>query len=626
MQHFPLNNEMVFVLVEAAGGVYNSEHIRTICQVANTDSAFLKVTEDNRIGFMLKPENIDLAKTSLAKAGLLLRGYRTPGVLAPKACLGELCPQKEQDALTDAIELGQSLQKTFGERPYVAIGVNGCSQTCLGSSIDDVHIVGETSGYKIAIGGKASEMPQNVQFLAENISKEKLAPVVEAVLNTYFENQQEGERLYDVVERIGMSPFNDAISGLLESDLSLAGELTVDDASDTAEPTLDMDVTSDFGESVAGSDDSLNLGDDLSLAADETLTLDETPLSEDSMASSDELSFDDNAMSFDSSTADDSLAIDDSASSSSDELSLSLDEPIAAEDAIVSDELSLDDSLAIEDTSLEPSFQQDDVLAVTDEAEAVAATSVEDEFSLEDDFSAIASDPIGDVSSDEALVANLDDAPDFSDNLELDASAVEASPVTEAVASDESSSFDDEFDISEATGEDVDSMTRTIRSEAELVEHKDSANSLDGEPLEIETPVLLEESIDDESDVNLSADDDFMEDEFTDSIAPAASVVSTPQASATQNVANFSEHKREKSASSTSRAPSPAANAKIKVVGGMVVCELGDMKFKMSLDKLVEGKTVHLEINEHQIALCRQGDDVELSVDEMCVSVSADAA
>lgn len=612
MQHFPLNNEMVFVLVEAAGGVYNSEHIRVICQVANTDSAFLKVTEDSRIGFMLKPENIDNAKTSLAKAGLLLRGYRTQGVLAPKACLGELCPQKEQDALTDAIELGQSLQKTFDERPYVAIGVNGCSQTCLGSSLDDIHIVGETSGYKIAIGGKSSEMPQNAQFLAENIAKEKLAPVVEAVLNTFFKNQQEGERIYDVVERIGISPFNDAIAGLLETDLSLAGDLVAD--VESSDLSLETDVTADFGDTAAVSDDSLNLGDDLSLSNDDSLSLDEPSVAEPTS----ELSLDESAI-------------------GGDDLSLSLDEPIVAADndmiaieddvldstaseiAVSSkDELSLDDSLVIDDTNLEPSFQEDDVLTTSDDPIAVTAAAAEDDFSLEDNFDSVSNDPVGDLSQNDALVANLDDAPNFNDSVELDVSATTISD-PQSAAADESPSFDEEFDISEATGEDVDSMTRTIRSEAELVDHNDPENSLESGPLEIETPVLVNESMSEDGEMSLSVDDDFMEDEFTDSAAPAASKP--------QNVSSLSEHKREKSiAESASRVTSPAANAKIKVVSGVVVCELGDMKFKMSLDKLAEGKTVHLEINDHQIALCRQGDDVELTVDEMCVSVSANAA
>ncbi|MEY4064354.1 MAG: hypothetical protein RIR26_562 [Pseudomonadota bacterium] len=211
-EYFGLKNNQLFVLAEAAGGVYNSDQLRVLCEVADHESAFLKITEDQRIGFMIDPARLSDVQAQVRKSGLLLRSYKAAGVPAPRACLGELCTFAQQPSLGDALELTTHLLKSFpSPKRYSSIGVNGCGRACLGSSTEDIHVVAEETGYKISIGGKGSDIPQQAQLILENITRSDLPVVIEKILSVYYMESQDDERIFDVVERIGLSPFLNAL-------------------------------------------------------------------------------------------------------------------------------------------------------------------------------------------------------------------------------------------------------------------------------------------------------------------------------------------------------------------------------------------------------------------------------
>ncbi len=280
MHEFKLNNQTVFVLVEAAGGVYNSDQLRLLCEFADDETAFLKVTEDQRIGFMISEDRLTEVQAKLAQAGLLIRNYQGISMLSPKSCLGELCPHHAQQALGDAIELSSLFAKTFGkERPFVSMGMNGCEKSCLASATDDIHIVGEASGYKISIGGKGSEVPQIAQFLIDNVAQADMGNVLSKVLECYFNNATEGERLWETLDRIGISPFLAGIEGeeesqsdfslgesLDEGNLEVQGESLADERGEGVEedeslnlPAADFRDNDDLQLSLVDDDDALDI-------------------------------------------------------------------------------------------------------------------------------------------------------------------------------------------------------------------------------------------------------------------------------------------------------------------------------------------------------------------------------
>ncbi|NBW80152.1 hypothetical protein EBR21_00205 [bacterium] len=249
---FALKNNQIFVLAEAAGGVYNSDQLRVLCEVADNESAFLKITEDQRIGFMVDPNKLGDIQAQVRKSGLLLRSYKSSGVPSPRACLGELCNFAHQPSLGDALELATHLLKSFpAPKRFSTIGVNGCQRACLGSSTEDIHIVAEESGYKISIGGKGSDIPQQAQLILDNIPRVDLPVVVEKILAVFYQESQEGERIIDVIDRIGLSPFFDALPEHLVPNIHQASTSDIEETNSTdssnnlADP---LDALLDVGE------------------------------------------------------------------------------------------------------------------------------------------------------------------------------------------------------------------------------------------------------------------------------------------------------------------------------------------------------------------------------------------
>ncbi|WGL59962.1 hypothetical protein QEJ31_15625 [Pigmentibacter sp. JX0631] len=212
---FELKNGNLFVLAEAAGGVYNGAQLRLICDVADDVSVFLKVTEDQRIGFMVPKEKLLDLHSKLSKSGILLKHYRNHSILSPKACLGELCNKCQQDALGDAIEISPILNEKFKESfTALTIGMNGCSTACVASATDDIHVIGEESGYKVLIGGRSSGEPKLAEFLIDSIKREKIGETICNILETFSQNKQENEGLAEVVGRIGLSPFKQNLKSI----------------------------------------------------------------------------------------------------------------------------------------------------------------------------------------------------------------------------------------------------------------------------------------------------------------------------------------------------------------------------------------------------------------------------
>ena len=212
---FELKNGNLFVLAEAAGGVYNGAQLRMICDVADDVSVFLKVTEDQRIGFMVPKDKLLDLHSKLSKSGILLKHYRNHSILSPKACLGELCNKCQQDALGDAIEISPILNEKFKESfTALNIGMNGCATACVASATDDIHVIGEESGYKVLIGGRSSGEPKLAEFLVDSIKREQIGETICSILETFSQNKQENEGLAEVVARIGLSPFKQSLKSL----------------------------------------------------------------------------------------------------------------------------------------------------------------------------------------------------------------------------------------------------------------------------------------------------------------------------------------------------------------------------------------------------------------------------
>ncbi len=205
---FALKNGAYFILTEAPGGIYNAEQLRTIASLCEQESAIVKATEDQRIGMFVSPATMDDITTALQKVGLAVRHYQN-GLHGAVACLGEVCPKEEQDALGLAMELQDSFNELDGKSASscVKVGINGCGSCCVPSHTLDLAITGEDNGYRISLGGKSSQLPELASYAAEGIPPDQVASMVRELIKVYHANKEGEESFGEHIERAGVTAY-----------------------------------------------------------------------------------------------------------------------------------------------------------------------------------------------------------------------------------------------------------------------------------------------------------------------------------------------------------------------------------------------------------------------------------
>lgn len=239
---FKLNGGLLFISTEAPGGVYNGAQLKKIAQIADQHSIVIKTTEDQRLGLMVPLSKVPKIATDLRSVGLGMRHYQD-GLHQPVNCVGEFCPEKNQDAMATSIQLTKELAQCGALSTRLKIGINGCGTCCVPTHTLDISIIGEVSGYRISLGGKNSQIPEMAVFMAEGIPPDRVVGLVVQIVEYYKKTGQKGESLQDVMERCGttdlikiLTPFSQD-AHLSEGTSALSGDL--------AEPTEEMEGVGD---------------------------------------------------------------------------------------------------------------------------------------------------------------------------------------------------------------------------------------------------------------------------------------------------------------------------------------------------------------------------------------------
>lgn len=302
---FKLKNGAQFLSTEAPGGIYNASQLKKLAELCEEGAAFVKATEDQRLALILPDEQVETTREQLRALGVTMRPYMS-GVHQPTSCIGELCPDSEQDALTTAIDVSQELDNIQSTSP-LRIGINGCAKCCVPCHTLDIAVMGESSGYRVTLGGKNSHLPELGVFMAEAIPSIELPKILRNVVEAYQSTANEGETLQEVLERCGSSAFvqalapysQDAGGGTMETtgapDLALAESaddgLTLADESSMDGAAVPEMLVSESGD-IEGEGLSLEEApamDEVPVVADE-LAMDAAPVMEDALPEEDIIS------------------------------------------------------------------------------------------------------------------------------------------------------------------------------------------------------------------------------------------------------------------------------------------------------------------------------------------------
>jgi dissimilatory sulfite reductase (desulfoviridin) alpha/beta subunit len=386
--HFKLKNEQVFVVADAPGGIYSPEQMKALCKLVEEDTAFLKLTEEGRVGFLTEESQLQELEKKIRALGLLVRPYQGAGLPVVRTCLGALCPFSEQDALSAGATLEQHLSHKFAKNTFafglgrVLVGVNGCARNCADSATSDIHIVAEETGFKICVGGKGSEMPAVGQFLAENVSAEKLPLVLSAFLQVFYENCESAEeRIFETLERIGFSPFLESIEPYLETkieenfDAAESSENLLGDVDLNQESFGDEKLDSSMESDGFTAEEVLGDGHDFESEnfAEEPTDDGDKALQEEELAAESLDQFGDESEFSDSAVSEDAVSED------------MVSEDMVSEDAVSEDMVSEDD---LEETS---ALQQEEVVHAVPKMELDESGEFDVEEAEEEDFERVSS-------------------------------------------------------------------------------------------------------------------------------------------------------------------------------------------------------------------------------------------
>lgn len=207
---FALKNGTILLSTEAPGGLYNAVQLKKIAALCDGDVAIVKATEDQRLALFVKESDAPRIVNELKAIGLGIRHYQK-GLHQPISCIGELCPDHEQDALGSAMDLTKALQN-IQLSSALKIGINGCAKCCVPCHTLDISVIGDATGYRVSLGGKTSQLPEMASFMAEGIPAAKLPEMLTKVVTAYKKHAQGDESLQEVMERVGTSPFVDALA------------------------------------------------------------------------------------------------------------------------------------------------------------------------------------------------------------------------------------------------------------------------------------------------------------------------------------------------------------------------------------------------------------------------------
>ncbi len=135
-----------------------------------------------------------------------------------------VCPGLDYCNLANArsIPVGQDIQKVFADPAYqrdigkLHINISGCINACGHHHVGHIGILGvDRKGqefYQISLGGRADEKAAIGEIAGKALSQEEIPAAIKQIIETYRSHRlTKDERFIDTLERIGHTPFKEAI-------------------------------------------------------------------------------------------------------------------------------------------------------------------------------------------------------------------------------------------------------------------------------------------------------------------------------------------------------------------------------------------------------------------------------
>ena len=191
-------------------GITSPEQLRKIAAAAEKyDCQALKLTSAARIALIgLREEDIDSIWADLGMVpghavGLCVRSI--------KVCPGtDYC----RLGLQDSLAMGMLLDDRYHgmELPNkMKMGVSGCTNNCAENCIKDIALMGKKKGWTVTAGGNGARKPRLADLIAEDLGDDAAIALVDGIIDYYRENGKKGERIGQMIDRVGLEAFTQAV-------------------------------------------------------------------------------------------------------------------------------------------------------------------------------------------------------------------------------------------------------------------------------------------------------------------------------------------------------------------------------------------------------------------------------
>lgn len=207
---FEQRSGVLGVAVASPCGVVTADQLIGLGKLAEKITVHgMKLTTRQTVVFLIDKENLDQFKEAIEDLGLKI-GVFGSVVRNVKGCAGSasLC----QRSIGDAFGLGVSLQERFMNQPApkdFKISTAGCVRACTDPYCADFGVIAVGPDcYDVYIGGRGgSRVPRHAERILERVATEKVAEVLEYVLERYRELGKPDERLCRTIDRVGVDKF-----------------------------------------------------------------------------------------------------------------------------------------------------------------------------------------------------------------------------------------------------------------------------------------------------------------------------------------------------------------------------------------------------------------------------------
>ncbi|MNW37133.1 Cobalt-precorrin-3B C(17)-methyltransferase [compost metagenome] len=195
---------------------FNARQMALLAELAGEEGE-LEYTTDHQIILRVPCAEPEQLVASLRAASLIVSPIGD--VFKVKAC--DFCDMEKNDAVPTAERL-QAVVGGLKAPKTTSVAVNGCAMACYGAVLEDIGIVYRKGGYDLFLGGKKfGRNAHPAQSVAEGLTEEQIAAVVEQVVAEYKEKGHPNERFHKFFKRVGV------VAGFRHEDAPVAVEVNV---------------------------------------------------------------------------------------------------------------------------------------------------------------------------------------------------------------------------------------------------------------------------------------------------------------------------------------------------------------------------------------------------------------